>query len=119
MRARTSPRRKSRSAPSSATVAPKLLRMPLNFRSAMNVVPAGISQSQRRRRRSFQVLSQWGTQKLPRLGAVQVVGSNELNSRVNLLCYGAAEQIDTGVQLITPENLDSPESRQLLRPPLD
>src|SRR2546428_11147523 len=37
----------------------------------------------------------------------------------HLLGRPVPKKIDTGVQLITPENLDSPESRQLLRPPLD
>jgi ribose transport system substrate-binding protein len=37
----------------------------------------------------------------------------------HLLGRPVPKKIDTGVQLITPENLDSPESRQLLRPPVD
>ena len=37
----------------------------------------------------------------------------------HLLGRPVPKKIDTGVQLITLENLDSPESRQLLRPPVD
>jgi ribose transport system substrate-binding protein len=29
------------------------------------------------------------------------------------------KQIDTGVRLVTPENMDAPESKELLYPPLD
>ncbi|HEX9500965.1 MAG TPA: sugar ABC transporter substrate-binding protein, partial [Thermoanaerobaculia bacterium] len=37
----------------------------------------------------------------------------------HLLGKNVAKRVDTGVTLITPVNLDTPQSKELLHPPLD
>ena len=48
------------------------------------------------------------------------MGELGVNTIVNhLLGKPVEKNVDTGVQLISPDNLDAPESQQLLHPPLD